>query len=76
LLTEAQALAKRVAMRALADGKKVIWDISMAAQYRRARVTAVGISHPRRYRQADTTTQATPPVVDAATGMGLPRFDG
>jgi hypothetical protein len=75
-LTEAQALAKRVAMRALADGKKVIRDLSMAAQHRRARVTAVGVSHQRRYRQADTTTQATPHVVGAATDMGLPRFDG
>ena len=119
LLTEAEALAKRVGLRALADGKTSsgtsawhqraveTWvdtykraDYSSFAifvemgieesvrrseeehrrdheRYRRARVTAVGISPPEAIQAlADITTEATLHVGAAATAMGLPRFDG
>ena len=46
-------------------------------RYRRARVTAVGISPPEALQAlADITTEATLHVGAAATAMGLPRFDG
>ena len=53
---EAQFLAKRLGLRALADGRNVIWDISMAAQHAVESWIAAHrrgwLHHPRHLRRA------------------------